>query len=377
MTNQPPATAAATASTIGSHLRAVGIIGGAIAAGVWLMGRLDQQSGRSYPGRLQARMITIATEQPARLREIQARTGQRVAAGDPLFVLESVGPLTEPHKLREAAARSAQEAQRVQAAAELELHWRRRELQAEMFQTQLKLAALRQEKLHLDVEQVAWHEQLSVQTVFADEDRPPALFRFLSDATPEVSEVRMQAMLKEDAAASAAEAIAAQIALCEQRLVELKSLDQTIQAQIQLSFGVDAAARQHRESAAALNMENTEPLTSTIVSPSYGLLGVFHKQPGDHLNAGEFLVQILDDDRRTIEVEVPSWAAVRFEPGKPIRLEFPGHVKRTGMITAIPPQTSTSIADPAGDASVKLTVSPSGKAWPHLPIGSRVLVYQP
>jgi DNA-binding NtrC family response regulator len=61
---------------------------------------------------------------------------------------------------------------------------------------------LRHEKLHLDVEQVAWREQLSVQTVFADEhESQPSVFRFISDAARDVPDKRVETMLKEDAAA--------------------------------------------------------------------------------------------------------------------------------------------------------------------------------
>jgi multidrug resistance efflux pump len=360
----------------GATIQTLAILGIALAAGVWLSGWLDQQAHRAFPGRLQAQLIALSTEQPATLREVRVQTGQRVAAGDPLFVLECEARQIEAQRRREEAAHRVLEAKRIKASADLELNWRRRELQAEMFQTQLKLAALRQEKLHLEVEQIAWHEQLSVQTIFSSEERPSPLFRFLGDGGADAPEGRLEAMLKQDAAAAAAEAMAVQIALCEQRLVELKDLDQKLEQQVRLSLGVDAAEEQQRQAAAAVPEEIANPAALTVTSPSYGVLGVFHKQPGERLTAGETLVQILDDDRRTIDVEVPSWAAVRFTPGLTVRLEFPGRAERTGVIAAIPPQTASTI-DTAGDAPVKLTISPSGKSWPQIPIGSRVLVFQP
>lgn len=376
MTNNVASPAAEQPRTIGMPIRVIVIVGVALTAGVLLMGRLEQQAGRTFPGRLQAQMITLSTEHPATLREIRVRTGERIAAGDALFVLDCETQQLEAARRRDEAERRATEATRLKAAADLELHWRRRELQAEMFQTQLKLAALRQDKLHFEVEQLARHEQLSVQTVFSADERPSSLFRFLGDGSGEVAENRLEAMLKEDAAASAAEAIAAQIALCEQRLAELKDLDQKLEQQVRVSLGVDTAEAQQRLAAAAIPAELADPAALTVTSPSYGVLGIFRKQPGERIAAGETLVQILDDDRRSIDVEVPSWAAVSFAPGRTVRLEFPSRAERTGVIADIPPQTAAP-TDADGDAPVKLTISPVGKTWPQIPIGSRVLVYQP
>lgn len=375
MTTQTPGGSPSGTSQTPFIIRTLALAGLGLGAGIWLSVRLEQRSEQSFPGRLQARMVTIASERPARLQDVRVKPGQRVAAGDTLFVLES------PHRDAEITQRQQQlvqrerEAQRMKAATALEIHWRRRELQGEIFQTQLRLASLRQEKLHVDVEQVAWREQLSVKTIFSGNEDQKPIFRFLSDANRDTPELRMQAMLKEDEAASAALTLGAQIKLCEQRLTELRTLDEGLEAQIRASHG---AADEQPSPASAETAEPAEPeLQMTIASPGYGLIGVFQKHPGDEVQAGEVLVQILDDDRRSIEVEIPSWAVVRFQPGQKIRLEFPGAERRTGVISSIPPQTSSSNADPNTDAPVQLVIEPEGKLWPSVPIGSRVLVFQP
>jgi multidrug resistance efflux pump len=353
------------------------MVGLALATGIWLTGRLEQRTGKSFAGRLQARMITIGSDNPARLKEIRVKTGQRVAAGDPLLVLETLQRQSELLRRKQELARREQEVQQVKAAADLELHWRRRELQAEIFQTQLRLASLRQEKLQMDVEQVAWREQLSVHGVFSDDVSEAPFFRLISDSAHAIPEERVRAILKEDAAATAAEALASQISLCERRLEQLRILDQSLDRQIRQAHGIDAAEERCRLAAEALAAEETSQLSTTVTSPSYGLIGVFRKQPGDLVEPGETLVQILDDDRRSIEVEVPSWALVHFSAGKTVHLGFPGGDRRTGIVSSIPPQTSRPDADATGDVPVRLTIEPSGKLWPMTPIGSRVLVYQP
>jgi hypothetical protein len=188
-----------------------------------------------------------------------------------------------------------------------------------------------------------------------------------------VPEAHVKAMLKEDAAAAASQALSAQITLCEQRLEELRTLDKLLDEQIRLSHGVAALAPEKTEQ----EVPADDSPVVTVSSPSYGLLGVFHKEAGELLQPGDVIVQILDDDRRSIEVEVPSWAAVGFAPGQQIRLAFPGGERRLGTLSSIPPQTSDSAADAAQDAVVKLAIEPCGKLWPSVPIGSRVLVYAP
>jgi multidrug resistance efflux pump len=366
----------ATAESSGLMIRTLALAGLALGGGVWLTRHLDGESTQTYSGRLQARIYTVAAERPARLKEVAVKPGQRVAAGETLLVLEG-----EPeHDRRDAAQRELchreQEAQRIRAAAELEIHWRRKELQAEIFQTRLRLAALRQEKLHLDVAQLAWQEQLSVSDVFTDQEREGPLVSFVSRLSTDISEGRLRAMLQEDAAAGAAQALAAQIVLCEERLAELQALDAGLETQVRTSHGVAFAEEQVRLAAERLRQAETAVATATVVSPGYGIIGVFRRQPGEVVQGGEVMVQILDDDRRTIEFDVPSREVVKFAPGQQVRLDFPGKQARTGVISSISPQASAS-GDSGDDVPVKLVIEPSGKLWPAAPIGSRVLVYKP
>ena len=375
----PPAPATNTPMPVNPRpwLRALVLAAIALVGGRWLTQTLDRESSHGYPGRLQARIFTVTAELPARLQEINVTPGKRVAAGDVLLALGEQPDAAALAELRQDVARREQEAQREKAAVELEIRWRRRELQAEMFQTQFKLAELRQQKLHLDVEQLAWHEQLSTSAVFSGTEQPTSLPRLLSQPSVEsVSERRIRAMLQEDAAAVAAEALASQIALCEQRLDGLRALDLGLEAQVAKSHAVEQLELAARESAERLQELEEKPGLTTVCSPGYGIVGLFRKQTGDVVDAGEIMVQILDDDRRTIEVEIPSADVVRFSVGQSVRLEFPGKIARDGIISSISPQTSSpngSLAE-GRDAAVKLVISPAGKLWPPAPIGSRVLV---
>lgn len=361
-------------------MRAALVAAAALGAGLYLARQLDRQTGQTFSGRLQARMHTVTVERAARIKQIAVKPGQRIAAGETLLVLETRPEEGTLEERRQDAARKQQELVRVKAAADLEIHWRRRELQAEIFQTQLKLAGLRQEKLHLEVEQLAWHEQLSLKEVFSDAESPSPVLGLISHRAAAATEGRVAAMLREDAAAAKAQALASQIALCQQRLEELKSLDQGLDERIRTSHGVSFAEEQYQRAVERLSDGEAETIDATVVSPGYGVIGLFRKQPGEAVEPGEVMVQILDDDRRTIEVDVPSRSVVRFTPGLAVRLDFPGPESRTGVVSSISPQASATtvpVDDRDDDALVKLVIEPSGKLWPNVPIGSRVVVYEP
>jgi multidrug resistance efflux pump len=359
----------------GFRIRTLVLAALALTGGIWLTQRLDQQRSPAFSGRLQARMTIISAEQAARLQEVRVKSGQRVSTGDELLVLQFDQHPLDASAQQQELARREQEARRIKAAADLELQWRRREVQAEIFQTQLKLAGLREEKAHREVEQIAWRERLSAPSLFSQQPGPAPIFQFVGNVADEASEERIKSMLREDAAAGAAQALLGQIELCEQRLGELRALDQQLETQIRASYGVDAAEEQVRQAAEQLSGDTA--VTSAIVSsPGYGVVGQFRKQPGELVQAGEILVQILDEERRTIDVEVPSWAAVKFKLNQRVDLEFPGQEARTGIVTEIPPETQ-AFTDAAGDAPVRLTISPAGKVWPSSPVGSRVQVYEP
>jgi hypothetical protein len=97
---------------------------------------------------------------------------------------------------------------------------------------------------------------------------------------------------------------------------------------------------------------------------------VYQVQAGDHVPAHGAIVQIFDEDRPHVVVDVPSDRIAEFQPGKTLRLVFPGDREASGKIEAIPPQTSR--VDAEGRAVVSVLVVPRGKIWPAVPFGSRV-----
>ena len=133
----------------------------ALAAGIGVATWLEVRGAVSYAGQLQARTTTVTAGRAARIALMIVTPGQRVVPGEKLLELiddRQSGQITA--KKRELLELEA-DLQRVKATADVDLDWRRRELQGEMFQTQFKANSISQEKLSKQVEQLAWQEHLT------------------------------------------------------------------------------------------------------------------------------------------------------------------------------------------------------------------------
>ena len=354
----------------------------ALAAGIGVATWLEVRCATSYAGQLQARTTSVAAGRAARIASLNVTAGQRVVPGEKLLELTDdrlTGQITA--KKRELVELEA-DVQRVKATADVELEWRRRALQSEAFQTQLKAAAMTQEKLSRQVEQLAWQEHLTSRN--ADPDGGPALaeaaspFRSIILHTRVMDERRLQAMLKEDAAASAAESLATQLTLCEQQLERLKKLGEELPGKIRLSAGVELAEARLTRVREELNSLEQQRDSLTIVSPSHGVVGAIHHEAGDLVEPGNTIIELFDDDRRHLTALIPSAEMARLPPGTKLTLIFPAGYKRIGLVAAIPPQAMSESGSPlSADSQVAMRIEPAGKLWPKIPIGSRIKVQVP
>lgn len=354
----------------------------ALAAGIGVATWLEVRGATSYAGQLQARTTSVAAGRSARIASMSVTTGQRVVPGEKLLELADdrlTGQITA--KKRELIELEA-DVQRVKATADVELEWRRRELQSELFQTQLKATSVSQEKLSKQVEQLAWQEHLTNRN--ADLNAGSSLveaaspFRSIILNAHVMDERRVQAMLKEDAAASAAESLATQLTLCEQQLERLKKLGEDLPSKVRLSAGVELAETRLTRAREELSSLEQQRDSLTIVSPSHGVVGAVHREPGDLVEPGDSIIELFDDDRRHLTASIPSSEVAWLRPGTKLTLIFPAGYKRIGLVAEIPPQAiSEHNTEPSGDSRVAVRIEPAGKLWPKIPIGSRIKVQVP
>lgn len=354
------------------------LVGLALVAGTGVAWLLDWSGEQAYPGSLHSRTTVVTSSCPARINEVSVKAGQSVSPGDPLLQLIDVQLEDRLIAKRREIAELEAEVNRAKIIAEIDLAWRRRDLQSEVFETQLKVAALSQEKLNKQVEQLAWKDHLadldsSVSPMVAEVDHP---FRSISKQLQLLpDDRRLQAMLREDSAAATAETLATQIALCEHRLKTLAVLELDLETKIRAASGVDvneARLNGARQEFAALEGQRKE---LTIESPTYGTIGDVRFQSGDRAPNGGTLIEILDNTQPHVIAHLPSGAATHVRQGAKVSLIFPSNDRRIGIIAEIPPQAT--VASGTTDSYLAVKIEPAGKLWPKLPIGSNVKVLLP
>lgn len=368
-----------TAASLGgrAHVARILVFGGAaLCLGLAVAEGLGQRPPQTVAGVLEVRRTAIVAGHDCRLAELFVAVGERVQPGTPLvrFVdlrLEA-RILAKQRELSEATA----ERQRADAAADVDLAWRRRELDREIYQSELEATKLQQERLSRQVEQIAWQEHLQEVDRWLGRDSTSASLGPVLLSQPRPDAARLQALLKEDAAASATESLNRQIARIEARVQELSKLAGTLEDQVRISAGVDVARTREARIAAELESLQQEQSDLTITSPACGLVGVWNRQPGDRVAAGELVVELLDDAQMSLTVAVPSALVNCFVTGDVVNLKFPGNQLRRGKVGEIPPQVSI-IGSESSDSTLRLQVFPIGQLWPQLPIGSRVDVGLP
>ncbi|MDP1799406.1 MAG: hypothetical protein Q8K78_18055 [Planctomycetaceae bacterium] len=370
----PVSPAPATKSGRISWLRVMLFGGAALLAGMALSSRLQQPVADSQKGTLQAKTMVIAAGRSAKVAEILVAAGEEVAPGTPLLRLTDDRLAAKIVAQKQAIEAREVELKKVQAQAEVDLQWRQRELQAEVFETQLKSAGYLKEKINRQVEQLAWKEQLTtVSLTSGGNSVTEGLIRPLSFIDEPPNPARLQVLLKEDAAASAIEALDVQIKLCEDRLAELKQLGETLQTKIRTSTGVDLAETRLSQSRTELAALEEQIPGLTISSESHGRVGLWTKHVGDAVAAGETIVELHDQDQRFLMLNVPSALAGEYRPGVKLSLIFPGQERLAGAVAEVGPQTLRNSEEPM----VPVRITSIGRVWPSLAIGTRVIVEPP
>lgn len=369
-------------TTISTQRRRIGVLVIlAMIAGTGLAWILDRHGLRTFSGAIEAKKTLITTNHDALVQEISVKVGQTVISGDPLLKLADAELEDRLAAKKREIVQYEAELTRLKAASEVELAWRRREIQTEIFQTQMRVAALAQEKLSKEVEHLAWKERLNraapapVSTPAPRITQGDGSFRNISlevsHAQP-VDDRRLQAMLREDSAAAAVEALTTQIALCDQQLSKLDLVEQNLESKIRTSMGVDVAEAKLNGTKAELAKLEEQVKDLSMTSPTYGTIGDVKPQSGDRVPGGGTLIEILDDQQPHVVAQIPSDAAASIRPGDKVTLVFPTQERRAGVVAAIPPQATTS--SNSNESVLPIRIEPAGKLWPKLAIGSNVKV---
>ncbi len=349
-----------------------------VSSGTALALWMQRPTADSYVGYLQAAGRTVTAGRNARIAQILVSEAQEVKAGDPLVVLTD----TQFNNDRLAAVRNIEqleaELSQAQARAVVDLQWRLKDLERDMFLTQLKSASYLQKKLSQEVEHIA---RKNLTSHFQESDsEAQTIGKILqirrNDPPIPTNQERIETLLKIHESKNAMEVAAAQVELCDQRLAELHKLKTELPDKVRLSMGihvVEARLAEAREKLTRLEASQTE-LTLRAEVP--GTIGVLQQQVGDLITSDETIVDILDEEQRYLLAHVPSTDLDKFALDAEVDLEFPNHTHREGRVVKTSSQAFPTNADDSATCVTKVAVriEPSGKLWPTVPYRTTVKV---
>jgi multidrug resistance efflux pump len=358
-----------------SPIRVLLLVGLAFSAGLAAAWGLSRRDGSTFEGRIEARTTFVNADRPGVVTELLAQEGARVTLGDPLVTLADGELQTLIARAHEEVATLTSERDQALAVAAVELAWRIKEIDADVVEVQLRSADYLKQKYDYELERSMWVDMLSsTETVMFDNGSESFQSMVLSSRIP--SEQRMNAMLRHETACNAVDVSSVQVEICEERLVELAKLKDQLPERVREKSGVNVAEERLAAAQAELARLESQQSELTVVSNAVGTVGVYRRKVGDHLNAGDPIVELLDAARRWLVVAVPSSQITEFTVGRELDLMFPGKQERQGTVLSVAPQAEPHdiVASAGGDATVIVRVEQRGKVWPDVPLGSRVSV---
>ena len=346
------------------------IVALALAAGLGTVHWLESGGRETWSGYLQAQTTPAVAPAPVRVREIVATEGELIDRGDVLAVLIDEELEQETAAWQASVSDLQNRLDEARARAHVELAWRIKELDSELHAARLDSARFLQAEFDSRMRVQAWRDYLSGGLIAGRLAHHEFIGVLLKDGRL-TEEGRLRGLLGEEAARNALEVATTQLQLCDQRLAELERLKQQLPESLARAAGVDRLQAELAEATAKLNELQARSAETTLRAPEYGKVGVYRKAAGDQVAAGETVVEILDQERRCVAVQVPSRKLPIVKAGTAVELRFPGGEARTGIVQAIPPQATATRED---DAVVALRIDPTEKLWPEAPAGSSVEV---
>ena len=334
---------------------------------------LGSREPARFPGRLEAQTAFVHAAHSGILTDLRVKEGDRVSVDD---VLAS---LTDPELESRIAAASAEiavrtsEQEQAKAAAEIELTWRIKELDDAIVATELKSADYLKERFDWELERSMWADVMAGSQTAMFEDASPA-FQSIVLSARMPGERRMHAILKHETADNAVAVSGVQVEICQEALGRLQRTKQRLPEQIRQKSGVAVAGERLAQAQTELSRLEARRADLVVRSNAVGAVGLFRARPGDHLQPGDPIVEILDDARRWVVASIPSSSVPSFAPEQIVRLTFPGGLIRTGRVVSVAPQADRTESSLQRDPAVSVRIEESGAAWPAVPLGSRIEV---
>jgi len=330
-------------------------------------------TAEQFPGTLMTASVPVTAPVTGHLETASVTAGEIVLPDHQMFLITDSGLQKKIDTARDRVARLQAQIATAETGALIRSGQQMALIQSDIFETELKLADFIRRHFHHRFEVTAWTDYLDPKDALASTVTPPInLESVLLRDNRASGEARIRAIIAHAAAENEVESLEAKIALCERRL---KILEQSQTLTIQTAEA-DAGLASLRQQLQVARVEQAEiesaPAEHEVTAPGFGMAGLIHHQCGDRIEQGEVLVEVFNRDDEFVLVEFPSRLAPQICRGTRIQLVFPGQEKREGRIEDVPPQVTSPADGERVESQIAVRVTPVGRVWPTLPVGTTV-----
>ena len=363
-------------SHLTSKLRLIAVVVIAGFAGVYVTSILHDDDETKFVGYLAAETSIVVTDRQAEIVQMHVSQGEEIKPNKLIATLTDLEQSQRVIQLKEAFIKNQLLLEQATAQVDVEVTWRTRTIETDLHRTQIESAGFLKKQLDLKMEVLAINSLVPQNR--SNTNIKQSAFMTLSQGSPRTKNERMTLMLQKEANRNATEVIEAQLSICEQRVERLNNLIDALPEKIERSHNLPFLKNEQTRLMKSLQQADTLKTNIQIHAKSYGTVGIVYHNVGDKIKTGEPLAMLLDQQQRSLIVHVPSTKIHKFATGKKeqqkLTLTFAGGITRTGVVHSIPPQ---AVKEQQGNNTatvqiVKVRVTPFGKPWPQLPIGSQV-----
>lgn len=359
--------------------RLIALAGLALMAGMGAVALVAGAGEVELTGFLRAEQSLIYAPRSGHIQRLAVRSGDIVKPKQLLIELADESLDREiATKSREVKSYEAS-LEQCRAKADVQLSLQLKEVSDDLHRTRLQSAEYLRQHYASSFEQATWKNfSKEIQTgrwlaVGPDVlNNPDRFFSSLVTepvVTPE--EVRVRAIMRQEEAKNSAEVKKAQAELCDLHITELQKVRDGLPEKIRKAAGVDVAETRLTQAAEQLDALNQQKRQMTIAAATHGIIGSVAKQSTDPVDCGETLLTLFDRDRLFVEVDVPSKKIGKLSIGQVLSIEFADEVF-SGRIATIEPQARH--VEGTKDSTVRVRITPAGREWTLIPIGTAVSV---
>ncbi|MCY2968013.1 MAG: hypothetical protein NT069_31020 [Planctomycetota bacterium] len=364
-----------------SPLRMLLVCGSALLVGYGVVLGYETVRYEEFTGYLQATSQLIVAGREATLETLRVAPGDEVATGRPLADLTDALLERRVREQRHDVETRERELARMEAERDSRIEQELLEIDDRIFDARIRAAELSRKS------------RASGYEPFASERWPDLALPgdhypwWNDDPKPLKFDVRdanlVRQMLNEVPAAPQEKRVGQEVVdkeaadrFCSERIEDLEQRKRDLPAKISRSMRIDAEQARLDFAKRELALLEAEQALLTVRASVPGRVGVFFKQAGERVLPQETLVQVFDEERPFLVLQIPSSRVADFVPGTELELRFPGGRSGSGRVTEIPPQTTGATHDGGqrGATYVDVHVAPQGALWPELPFGSQVTV---